>query len=480
MNWFFWKRGSKASEPGRRFRPGLEFLEGRTVPASLTDPLTTVTEPTTTTATVSTLASTTPTLSMSAAVDQFAKYSLDRLKQLDKGLASVEMIAHLEDLFGLMADHMKAGTGIGFDLGAGQSDASVSANVANLFAQFQKSMDGPNFADFLKILDGPTSAPLSLDAQMKLAQANVTKAFETVGSALAALGIRDVRIVLGGSSDGGCVGIPGTSGSGVSGAGTSSGTLSTTSGAAGSWGAFIKVPGSGSTGDGWAFLMSVPGLQQQGVTNLLDQWKPGTDPTTSADPAESMKQMAGCIADFAGTGAGIGAVMGLVLGDEFGPVGSLTGAAAGGTVGGAVGTVVGVGVCVADALTKPTTDPNKSLPAPDGGGLEKYDRSWGWYKPTTSASVSDPAEELEKATFDMARFVRTVVSMAVSKVNPNPEGGTTGGTGTSGSTGTVAGAPVGGLVGGDPSDDQPVVTIDMSSGGNPIVIFMPPRTPDGK
>src|SRR5262245_63268093 len=101
---------------------------------------------------------------------------MNQLQQLDKGLQSIELIAHLSDIFGMMADHLKAGTDLGFDLGVGLTHTSIATNVATLFTQLQQSMSGPDFSDLLKQMAGPASPLPTLPAdQIKLAEANMTK-----------------------------------------------------------------------------------------------------------------------------------------------------------------------------------------------------------------------------------------------------------------------------------------------------------------
>jgi hypothetical protein len=126
--------------------------------------------------------------------------------------------------------------------------------------------------------------------------------------------------------------------------------------------------------------------------------------------------------------------------------------------------------------TSPSSDPTTTNPAPDGVGPEEYDPYWGWYNPSTSSDYNnlvDPHDEFGEAAFDMARFIRLVVAVAMSKVNPNPEG-TAGDSGSDGLDPTF-----GGILGGDPADDQPIIYTDTSPGGNPIILFFPPKTPVG-
>jgi hypothetical protein len=283
MSWFFPKRTLKPAESRQRLRLGVEPLESRTLLAgdllAATD-LMVAEKPLTTDGIVRTLDSTSAeSMTLDDAIAQFAALSPEQLSQLDKGLQAVEMIAHLSDLLGMMADHLNEGAGLGFNLDFASGGMSASATAADLLAQLQKSMDGPNFSDLLKQVGPASPLPALPGDQMAQAQANLTKAFETVGAALEALGVRGVQFVMSGGS-----------------------------GAGGAWGAFVNVPGS--SGDGWSFLLSIPGLQQQDATNLLDQWKPWADPTTSEtvgwDPVEAAKDWAIGVAAFSTAGTIIG------------------------------------------------------------------------------------------------------------------------------------------------------------------------------
>jgi hypothetical protein len=247
-------------------------------------------------------------------------------------------------------------------------------------------------------------------------------------------------------------------------------------------GAFVKVPGS--EGDAWASLFSIPGLQQQSATDILSQSRAdGIDPrlaeTVGWDAGTSAMDWLTTVGTISAGFAAGGAAIGIFV-DAVEPF-----AAVGGAVGALIGIPVATAVELRDYLdanrtepitetqpaagTQPTTQPTKSYPTPDGADREPIES--GVSKQYNN--LVDPVEGVGEAVTDLSRFIRLLIGHAITKVNPNPDGGT--------NEPVVIGDPTfGGLVGGDPVDDQPIIYTDTSPGGNPLILFFPPKTPIGK